>query len=73
MSVKVLTPTGPGLEDYLHSKIEELEFSARDKSLNLKRLEAQRNKLNTEGAGIALVRSHGFSIARWSSLLTSAC
>jgi 26S proteasome regulatory subunit T6 len=50
MSVKVLAPSGPGLQDYMNSKIEELEFSVRDKSLNLKRLEAQRNKLNTEGA-----------------------
>ena len=42
-------PTGPGLTDYLSSKIEELEFATREKSLNLKRLEAQRNKLNAEG------------------------
>jgi hypothetical protein len=50
MSTKVMVPLGPGLQEYLHSKIEELEFAVRDKSLNLKRLEAQRNKLNTQGA-----------------------
>jgi hypothetical protein len=43
-------PSGAGLTDYLSSKIEELEFAVRDKSLNLKRLEAQRNKLNSQGA-----------------------
>ena len=43
-------PTGPGLQDYLTGKIEELEFAVREKSLNLKRLEAQRNKLNGQGA-----------------------
>lgn len=42
--------TGPGLQGYLQSKIEGLEFSVRDRSLNLKRLEAQRNNLNSQGA-----------------------
>ena len=45
----VVQPIGPGLRDYLSSKIEELELAIRDKSLNLKRLEAQRNKLNSQG------------------------
>lgn len=48
-------PTGPGLQDYLTGKIEELEFAVREKSLNLKRLEAQRNKLN--GQGVLLIGS----------------
>jgi 26S proteasome regulatory subunit T6 len=51
MTQKIVKPTGPGLEDYLHNKIEELELAVRDKSLNLKRLEAQRNKLNSQGNG----------------------
>lgn len=49
----VAKPCGPGLQDYLHSKIEELELAVRDKSLNLKRLEAQRNVLNSQGASLA--------------------
>ena len=44
-----MTPLGPGVQQYLHSKIDELEFNVRDKALNLKRLEAQRNKLNSQG------------------------
>lgn len=44
----VAKPCGPGLQDYLHSKIEELELAVRDKALNLKRLEAQRNVLNSQ-------------------------
>ena len=49
MAPSVVQPIGPGLRDYLSSKIEELELAIRDKSLNLKRLEAQRNKLNSQG------------------------
>ncbi|KAK9812356.1 hypothetical protein WJX73_004885 [Symbiochloris irregularis] len=39
---------GDGLKAYYKSKIEELEIQARDKQLNLRRLEAQRNDLNTK-------------------------
>lgn len=46
--------TGPGLQGYLQSKIEGLEFSLRDRSLNLKRLEAQRNNLNSQGARLVM-------------------
>jgi hypothetical protein len=52
MAHTVVQPCGPGLRDYLNSKIEELELTVRDKSLNLKRLEAQRNKLNSQGMQI---------------------
>ena len=45
----VVQPSGPGLQDYLNSKIEELDLAVRDKALNLKRLEAQRNVLNSQG------------------------
>jgi 26S proteasome regulatory subunit T6 len=40
---------GDGLRNYYKSKIEDFELQVKDKSLNLKRLEAQRNELNTQG------------------------
>lgn len=40
---------GEGLNSYYKAKIEELEIQARDKQHNLRRLEAQRNQLNTKG------------------------
>ncbi|KAK9821455.1 hypothetical protein WJX81_002125 [Elliptochloris bilobata] len=39
---------GEGLKTYYRAKIEELEILARDKQHNLRRLEAQRNGLNTK-------------------------
>eukprot|EP00197_Chlamydomonas_leiostraca_P011810 CAMPEP_0202885104 /NCGR_PEP_ID=MMETSP1391-20130828/41489_1 /ASSEMBLY_ACC=CAM_ASM_000867 /TAXON_ID=1034604 /ORGANISM="Chlamydomonas leiostraca, Strain SAG 11-49" /LENGTH=434 /DNA_ID=CAMNT_0049568345 /DNA_START=76 /DNA_END=1381 /DNA_ORIENTATION=- len=39
---------GDGLKGYYKSKIEELELKVKDKSHNLRRLEAQRNELNTQ-------------------------
>ena len=41
---------GEGLQQYYKGKIEELELLIKDKSHNLRRLEAQRNELNTQGA-----------------------
>jgi 26S proteasome regulatory subunit T6 len=41
---------GAGLQLYYKGKIEELELCIKDKSHNLRRLEAQRNELNTQGA-----------------------
>ena len=38
---------GTGLAAYYKTKIEELELQIRDKTHNLRRLEAQRNELNT--------------------------
>ena len=40
---------GEGLTSYYKAKIEEQEIQARDKQLNLRRLQAQRNELNTKG------------------------
>ena len=42
-------PIGDGLKAYYTSKIEELELAARDKAATLRRLEAQRNELNSKG------------------------
>ena len=39
-----------GLRAYYDAKIEELEVRLRDKTQNLRRLEAQRNELNGRGA-----------------------
>jgi len=39
--------TGDGLKDYYKNKIESLEIQVRDKGNNLRRLEAQRNELNS--------------------------
>jgi biotin carboxylase len=39
-----------GIQSYYASKIEELEVIVRDKTQNLRRLEAQRNELNSKGA-----------------------
>jgi 26S proteasome regulatory subunit T6 len=40
---------GVGLKAYYKSKIEELELRVKDRTHNLRRLEAQRNELNTQG------------------------
>ena len=42
-------PIGDGLKAYYQGKIEELELNARDKAATLRRLEAQRNELNSKG------------------------
>lgn len=44
-----VTEGGLGLKSYYRGKIEELEMLIKDKSHNLRRLEAQRNELNTQG------------------------
>jgi hypothetical protein len=44
-----VTEGGLGLKSYYKGKIEELEMLIKDKSHNLRRLEAQRNELNTQG------------------------
>jgi hypothetical protein len=50
-------PAGEGLRAYYQAKIEELEIQIRDKSHNLRRMEAQRNELNTKGEPLPLVSS----------------
>ena len=40
---------GDGLKFYYKGKIEQLEVAVKDKQHNLRRLEAQRNELNTQG------------------------
>eukprot|EP00741_Cyanophora_paradoxa_P004303 tig00000792_g4177.t1 len=40
-------PSAVGIKSYYHQKIEELEIIIRDKTQNLRRLEAQRNELNS--------------------------
>ena len=49
-SAQVEKSNGIGFGSYFRAKIEELEIKARDKQHNLRRLEAQRNELNTKGA-----------------------
>ena len=49
MATKVAAPVGDGLKAYYQGKIEELEVAARDKAATLRRLEAQRNELNSKG------------------------
>lgn len=44
------TTSGAGLRAYYKAKIEQLEVALRDKTQNLRRLEAQRNELNGKGA-----------------------
>jgi hypothetical protein len=41
---------GLGLSNYYQGKIEQLELLIKDKTQNLRRLESQRNELNTNGA-----------------------
>jgi len=38
-----------GLTSYYRQKIEHLELTVRDKTMNLRRLQAQRNELNSKG------------------------
>ena len=44
------TAAKDGLRGYYRAKIEEYELAVRDKTSNLRRLEAQRNELNQKGA-----------------------
>ena len=52
-----------GLRAYYDAKIEQLEVALRDKTQNLRRLEAQRNELNGRGASSTVAcayRADGF-------------
>ena len=46
-----------GLRAYYDAKIEQLEVALRDKTQNLRRLEAQRNELNGRGASSTVART----------------
>jgi 26S proteasome regulatory subunit T6 len=48
------TSGGEELRAYFKSKIEEFELRVKDKTHNLRRLEAQRNELNTQGTDFNL-------------------
>lgn len=52
-------PTGDGVKAYYKGKVEELELLVRDKTNNLRRLEAQRNELNTS---VRLLREELFAL-----------
>jgi 26S proteasome regulatory subunit T6 len=43
------TSHGQGLRTYYQGKIEEYEVQIREKQVDLRRMEAQRNELNTKG------------------------
>jgi 26S proteasome regulatory subunit T6 len=43
------TPRGDGFKSYYTTKIEELLLVVAEKSMNLRRLQAQRNELNAKG------------------------
>lgn len=59
MAVKGPVSAGDGLRAYYESKVEELELRIRTKQLDLKRLEAQRNELNSRGAQESRARRAG--------------
>lgn len=46
--------TSAGLTSYYQQKIEHLELTVRDKTQNLRRLQAQRNELNSKGTPTAV-------------------
>ena len=62
---------GEGLKSYYRAKIEELEILSRDRQHNLRRLEAQRNELNTKGA--PLLQLTAKACLRQPRLLSTPC
>jgi hypothetical protein len=56
-----------GIENYYRSKIAELEVQERDSTQNLRRLEAQRNDLNSKGTACDLTSLCCLSriVCRW--------
>eukprot|EP00894_Picocystis_sp_ML_P004335 jgi/Pico_ML_1/54852/g710.t1 len=50
-------PQDEGLRPYFQAKIEELEHLVRDKAQNLRRLEAQRNEINSKGQDVDRART----------------
>lgn len=49
------TDHGQGLRTYYQGKIEEYEVQIREKQVDLRRMEAQRNELNSKGTSSLLV------------------
>ena len=49
-----------GIENYYRSKIAELEVQERDRTQNLRRLEAQRNDLNSKGKNLFFFQNFVF-------------
>jgi hypothetical protein len=47
--LKIQQENSNGLTSYYKQKIEHLEMTVRDKTQNLRRLQAQRNELNSKG------------------------
>ena len=58
MGVMAQAQPSEGLKSYYQGKIEEFELAVRDKTQNLRRLEAQRNELNGKGARLLLLLLH---------------
>jgi hypothetical protein len=56
MGVMAAAQPSEGLKSYYQGKIEEFELAVRDKTQNLRRLEAQRNELNGKGAPLLFAR-----------------
>ncbi len=61
------TGLGDGLKKYYKTKIEELEILTRDKQHNLRRLEAQRNELNTKGVLLTITVEYDEAICSFVS------
>lgn len=49
MTMDVDSSPGEGLKQYYITKCEELQLQVNEKTQNLRRLEAQRNELNSKG------------------------
>lgn len=54
-AVDVISAPSKGASAYYASKIDELEATLRERTQNLRRLEAQRNELNSKGGRCAAV------------------
>lgn len=49
---------GDGFKSYYTTKIEELLLVVAEKSMNLRRLQAQRNELNAKGTLLIMIKSY---------------
>lgn len=66
-----------GLSTYYQARIEEYELTVQNKTQNLRRLEAQRNELNTKGNSVrlctALVARLSRAMVPWSCVILTMC